>query len=70
MSTACLEKDTIDLCFQYNFQLIAYSPLGLNASCIVLQDSGMQSIVEEMGITTAQLSLAWLLSKRICVPID
>ena len=27
----------------------------------------MQSIAEEIGITTAQLSLAWLLSKRICV---
>jgi diketogulonate reductase-like aldo/keto reductase len=27
----------------------------------------MQSIAEDIGITTAQLSLAWLLSKRICV---
>jgi diketogulonate reductase-like aldo/keto reductase len=27
----------------------------------------MQSIAEEIGITTAQLLLAWLLSKRICV---
>ena len=33
----------------------------------MLQDTGMQSIAEEIGITTAQLSLAWLLSKRICV---
>ena len=34
---------------------------------IVLQDTGMQSIAAEIGITTAQLSLAWLLSKSICV---
>ncbi len=26
----------------------------------------MQSIAGKIGITTAQLSLAWLLSKRIC----
>jgi diketogulonate reductase-like aldo/keto reductase len=63
----CLEKDTLDLCFQYNIQLIAYSPLGFNAATIVLQDTGMQTIAEEIGITTAQVSLAWLLSKRICV---
>ena len=55
----CLEKDTLDLCFQNNIQLIAYSPLGFNAAFIVLQDTGMQSIIaEEIGITTAQLSLA------------
>jgi diketogulonate reductase-like aldo/keto reductase len=63
----CLEKDTLDLCFQNNIQLIAYSPLGFDAAPIVLQDTKMQSIAEEIGITTAQLSLAWLLSKRICV---
>ena len=63
----CLEKDTLDLCFQNNVQLIAYSPLGFNTASIVLQDTEMQSIAEEIGITTAQLSLAWLLSKRICV---
>ena len=33
----------------------------------MLQDTKMQSIAEEIGITTVQLSLAWLLSKRICV---
>jgi diketogulonate reductase-like aldo/keto reductase len=27
----------------------------------------MQSIAEKLGITTAQLTLAWLLSKSICV---
>ena len=60
----CLEKDTLDLCFQNSIQLIAYSsPLGFNAAWLVLKDTGMQSI----GITTAQLSLAWLLSKSICV---
>ena len=63
----CLEKDTLDLCFQNNIQLIAYSPLGFNAATIVLQDTGMQTIAKEIGITTAQLSLAWLLSKKICV---
>ena len=63
----CLEKDTLDLCFQNNIQLIAYSPLGFNVAPIVLQDTTMQSIAEEIGITTAQLSLAWLLSKKICV---
>ncbi len=63
----CLEKETLDLCFQYNVQLIAYSPLGFNVAPIVLQDTKMQSIAEEIGITTPQLSLAWLLSKRICV---
>jgi len=63
----CLEKETLDLCFEYNIQLIAYSPLGFNAATFVLQDTGMQTIAEEIGITTAQLSLAWLLSKRICV---
>jgi diketogulonate reductase-like aldo/keto reductase len=63
----CLEKDTLDLCFQNNVQLIAYSPLAFNTACIVLRDTGMQTIAEEVGITTAQLSLAWLLSKRICV---
>jgi diketogulonate reductase-like aldo/keto reductase len=63
----CLEKDTLDLCFQNNIQLIAYSPLGFNAARIVLQDTDMQTIAKEVGITTAQLSLAWLLSKRICV---
>jgi len=63
----CLEKETLDLCFQYNVQLIAYSPLGFNVAPIVLQDTKMQSIAEEVGITTAQLSLAWLLSKSICV---
>ncbi len=51
----CLEKDTLDLCFQYNVQLIAYSPLGFNVAPIVLQDTEMQSIAEEIGITTAQL---------------
>jgi 2,5-diketo-D-gluconate reductase A len=63
----CLEKHTLDLCFQNNVQLIAYSPLGFNAASIVLQETGMQSIAEKIGITTAQLSLAWLLSKRIGV---
>jgi diketogulonate reductase-like aldo/keto reductase len=63
----CLEKDTLDLCFQNSVQLIAYSPLGFNVSELVLKDTGMQSIAEEIGITTAQLSLAWLLSKSICV---
>ena len=53
--------------FQNNIQLIAYSPLGFNAATIVLQDTGMQTIAKEVGITTAQLSLAWLLSKKICV---
>ena len=47
--------------------LIAYSPLGFNATFIVLQDTVMQSIAEKIGITKAQLSLAWLLSKRIYV---
>jgi diketogulonate reductase-like aldo/keto reductase len=63
----CLEKDTLDLCFQNSIQLIAYSPLGFNAAWIVLKDTGMLSIAGEIGITTAQLSLAWLLSKSICV---
>ena len=63
----CLKRETLYLCFQNNVQLIAYSPLGFDAATIVLQDTGMQSIAEEIGITTAQLSLAWLLSKRICV---
>ena len=63
----CLEKDTLDLCFQNNIQLIAYSPLGFDAATIVLEDTGMQTIAKEVGITTAQLSLAWLLSKKICV---
>jgi diketogulonate reductase-like aldo/keto reductase len=63
----CLEKDTLDLCLQNSIQLIAYSPLGFNVSEIVLDDIEMQSIAEEIGITTAQLSLAWLLSKSICV---
>jgi diketogulonate reductase-like aldo/keto reductase len=63
----CLEKDTLDLCLQNSIQLIAYSPLGFNFSPIVLDDLEMQSIAEEIGITTAQLSLAWLLSKSICV---
>ena len=35
--------DTLDLCFQYNIQLIAYSPLGFNAASILLQDTGMPS---------------------------
>jgi diketogulonate reductase-like aldo/keto reductase len=49
----CLEKDTLDLCFQNNVQLIAYSPLGFNTASIVLQDTGMQSsIAEEIGIST------------------
>jgi diketogulonate reductase-like aldo/keto reductase len=59
----CLEKDTLDLCFQNSIQLIAYSPLGFNTS----QYIGMLSMAGEIGITTAQLTLAWLLSKRICV---
>ena len=63
----CLEKETLDLCFQENVQLIAYSPLGFNAARIVLQDTEMQTIAEETGITTAQVLLAWLLSKRNCV---
>ena len=63
----CLEKDTLDLCFQNSIQLIAYSPLGFNTSHIVLDDMEMLSIAEEIGISTAQLSLAWLLSKSICV---
>ena len=63
----CLEKDTLDLCFQNSIQLIAYSPLGFNTSRIVLDDMEMLSIAEEIGITTAQLSLAWLLSKNLCV---
>ena len=68
MSTVWRRIPLLDLCFQNNVQLIAYSPLGFNAACIVLQDTGMQSIAKEIGITTAQLSLlAWLLSKRICV---
>jgi diketogulonate reductase-like aldo/keto reductase len=66
----CLEKDTLDLCFQNSIQLISYSPLGFNAAftlVIVLKDTVMQSIAEKLGITTAQLTLAWLLSKSICV---
>ncbi len=63
----CLEKDTLDLCFQNGIQLIAYSPLGFNAAFIVLKETVMQSIAEKLGITTAQLLLAWLLSKSFCV---
>jgi diketogulonate reductase-like aldo/keto reductase len=44
----CLEKKTLDLCFQNNVQLIAYSPLGFNVAPIVLQDTKMQSIAEEI----------------------
>jgi diketogulonate reductase-like aldo/keto reductase len=63
----CLEKDTLDLCFQNSIQLIAYSSLGFNAACIALKDTVMQSIAEKLGITLAQLTLAQLLSKSICV---
>ncbi len=63
----CLEKDTLDLRFKNSIQLIAYSPLGFNATFIVLKDKVMQSLAEKLGITTAQLTLAWLLSKSICV---
>ena len=63
----CLEKDTLDLRFKNSIQLIAYSPLGFNAAFIVLKDKVMQSLAEKLGITTAQLTLAWLLSKSICV---
>jgi diketogulonate reductase-like aldo/keto reductase len=48
-------------------KLIAYSPLRLNAAFIVLQDTVMQSIAKKLGISTAQLTLACLLSKSICV---
>jgi diketogulonate reductase-like aldo/keto reductase len=63
----CLEKNTIDFCFENGIQLIAYSPLGFNASIFILNDEIMQTIARKTQITTAQLSLAWLLSKRICV---
>ena len=63
----CLEKDSIDLCANNGIQLIAYSPLGFNAAFIMLQDDTMQSIAGKIGISTAQLTLAWLLSKNICV---
>ena len=63
----CLEKNTIDFCFENGVQLIAYSPLGFFASDHILRDKTMQTIAGKIQITTAQLSLAWLLSKRICV---
>ena len=63
----CQEKDSIDLCAKNGIQLIAYSPLGFNAAFIILQDDTMQSISGKIGISTAQLTLAWLLSKNICV---
>ena len=44
----CLEKETLDLCFEYNIQLIAYSPLRFNAATIVLQDTGMHTIAEDI----------------------
>jgi diketogulonate reductase-like aldo/keto reductase len=61
------EKDTIDLCSFHDIQVIAYSPLGFNFSHIILGDRTIQSIAGKIGITAAQLALAWLLSKRICV---
>ena len=54
-------------CEQALAKLIVYSPLGCNAAFILLEDTVMQSIAEKIGITTAQLTLAWLLSRRICV---
>ena len=63
----CLEKNTIDLCFENGIQLIAYSPLGFHASQVILNDETMQTIAGRIQLTSAQLSLAWLLSKRICV---
>ena len=62
-----LEKNTIDLCIKNGIQLIAYSPLGFNAAFVILKDKTMQSIAGHIGITTAQLALAWLIGKNICV---
>ena len=62
-----LEKNTMDLCFIYGIQLIAYSPLGFHASRLILEDDTLQSIAGHIGISAAQLTLAWLLSKSICV---
>ena len=63
----CLAKDIIDLCSNNGIQLIAYSPLGFHASRLILEDDTLQSIAGTIGISTAQLALAWLLSKNICV---
>ena len=63
----CLEKNTIDFCLENGIQLIAYSPLGFFHSDHILKDETMKTIAGKIQITTAQLSLAWLLSKRICV---
>ena len=62
------EKNTIKLCSENGIQLIAYSPLGGDDySEVILKDETMQSIAERINFTTAQLSLAWLISKNICV---
>ena len=63
-----LEKNTMDLCFIYGIQLIAYSPLGFHASRLILEDDTLQSIAGHIGISAAQLTLAWLLSKSILYP--
>lgn len=61
------EQKVIFLCEENDIQLIAYSPLGYANGLIMLTDEKLWEIAETLSITTAQLSLGWLMSKNFCV---
>jgi diketogulonate reductase-like aldo/keto reductase len=61
------ERDLIDLCKGSNIVLIAYCPLGFYYSRVVLRDKNLIEFGKALGATPAQVSLAWLMSKSICV---
>ena len=58
------QKDLLEYCNKKNIVLTAYSPIARGAA---LKHPIIQEIAEETGHTPAQVCLAWILSKGICV---
>lgn len=56
------QKELLESCESIGLKITAYSPL---AQGKVFQNSSIKSLAEKAGITPADLSIAWLLSKGI-----
>ena len=61
------ERDLIQLCSSNDIALIAYSPLGYDGAEKLLGNLKLMEIAQRIAVSTAQLVLSWLISKRICV---
>ena len=61
------EIGLINLCKENNIQLISYSPLGFCYSHVMLENRKLVEISNQLSVTSAQVTLAWLMGKGISV---